>query len=145
MGRRHILCDIDHTLSNAFWRDHMIGGAWDDYHAASVKDEPLHDVVKLIKAMHRSGAVIIGLTARPEKWRKVTLDWLIKHNVPIDELLMRGDTAYHPAPEIKLKLVAERFTSPKDEVAFIIDDRDDVVMAFKELGITALQVHGRKE
>lgn len=150
MNRNNVLCDIDHTLSNAFHRDPMMaapmgnGNGWDEYHAASINDEPLHDMVRMINVL-RPYFNIVAITARPGKWRKLTMDWCLKHEVLFDELLMRPDDSYHPAPIIKVQLALERFPNIKDEVAFILDDREDVVLAFKELGVTALQVHGRKE
>jgi hypothetical protein len=63
----------------------------------------------------------------------------------MDELLMRPDEAFHPAPEIKLALVQERFGDKiADEVAFLLEDREDVCEAFQALGITTLQVRGRQ-
>lgn len=147
MSKRNvILCDIDHTISDAFWRDELIGGpgGWDEYHKNSMKDQPLHDVVAMINALHAAGYEIIGLTARPGKWRRLTMDWMLQHGVKIDELLMRPDDSYHPAPEIKMKLALARFPEPiKDHIAFVLDDREDVVEAFKGMGITSMQVHGR--
>lgn len=147
MKRWYILCDIDHTLSAAFTRDHMIGGegGWDAYHAESIHDLPIIDVIEMVRALWFQGYEIIGMTARPAKWRAMTLTWMIKHQVPMDELLMRPDTAFHPAPEIKVALAKERFGDKlKEQVAFIIDDREDVCAAFRELGITALQCYGRQ-
>ena len=147
--RKHILVDIDHTLASSFWRDDMIGGegGWDAYHAASSEDEPIHDVVTIVNAFYGVGMTVIGVTARPEKWRQVTMGWLVKHFISMDELLMRPDDAYHPAPEIKVALALERFDNKanlKDQVALVIDDRDDVIEAFRALGVTAIQVFGRK-
>jgi hypothetical protein len=72
--------------------------------------------------------------------------YLISKNIPVDELLMRPDDAYHPAPEIKVQLALNRFGDQlKDSVAFIMDDRDDVCAAFVKLGITAMQVHARRD
>ena len=147
--RNHILVDIDHTVSNSFWRDDMIGGegGWDAYHAASAQDEPIHDMVAMVNAMYGSGKTIIGITARPEKWRLLTMEWLVKVYVSMDEILMRPDDAYHPAPEIKVALALERFDNEsnlKDQVALVIDDREDVIEAFRALGVTAIQVFGRK-
>src|SRR4051812_48533865 len=99
-NRKIVLVDIDHTISNAFPRDGMIGNTtWDEYHGAAPDDEPLHDMVKLVNALHDAGYYLVGLTARPAKWRNMTLCWLIKHGVVLDELLMRPDEAYHPSPE----------------------------------------------
>lgn len=144
--RNYVLVDIDHTISNSFWRDGMIGGegGWDAYHAASKDDKPIYEIVRLVWGLKSSGFIIYGLTARPEKWRKLTMEWLVRNNIQLDDILMRPDTAYHPAPEIKLKLVQERFENI-DEIAMVLDDRDDVVAAFKALGVTAIQVHGRRK
>lgn len=143
--RRHVLVDLDHTLSNAFPRDGMIGGPWDDYHAASVADEPLHDVVALVNALHDQGFTIVAITARPEKWRQLTGAWLRRHGIYIDEILMRPDEAFHPAPELKIALARARFPDLKNQVALLLEDRDDVVAAFREEGITVLQVHARRQ
>lgn len=147
--RKTILVDLDHTLSNSFWRDPMIGTTtWDEYHAANVEDKPVHDVAALINALWSAGHTIIGITARPGKWRAQSLSWLIRHNIHLDELLMRPDDDFKPAPQMKIALAIARFGNAKrmaDEVAAIIDDREDVIMAFKEVGITALQVHARRD
>lgn len=142
IGRNVVLCDIDHTISDAFWRDNMIGGpgGWDAYHACSVDDAPLNDMIDLINTLQPTYR-LIGLTARPEKWRKLTMDWLLRHGVMLDGLLMRADDAFHPAPALKTELVLSKFNL--NEIAFILDDREDVIAAFRALGVTALQVHAR--
>lgn len=143
--RKTILVDIDHTISNSFWRDSMMGNRdWDAYHSASVDDKPIPDTIDMLCALQVQGYKIIGITARPEKWRDLTMKWLIRHLVCMDELLMRPDDSFRPAPEIKMELVAKRFGDNLcEEVAFIMDDRDDIATAFKGCGITVLQVHAR--
>jgi hypothetical protein len=144
--RRFILTDIDHVISNAFPRDHMIGGDWDDYHAASDNDVPIYDVSKMLAAL-RPNYRIIGITARPGKWRQLTLKWLYRHRVPMHELLMRADEDYRPSVEMKLALARERFGDNqgiRDNVSFLLEDREDVAAAFRDLGITVLQVFGRR-
>ena len=144
--RRTILVDIDHTLSAAWCRDPMIGGegGWDAYHAASKDDQPIHDVMAIVNTLQEAEWLIVGITARPEKWRNVTNQWLLKHGIFLDELLMRPDDAFHPAPEIKVQLALERFSDIKNQVAFLLEDREDVCEAFHALGITTLQVKGRQ-
>jgi hypothetical protein len=118
---------------------------WDDYHTAGANDYPIHDVVAMVNSLHACGWWIIGLTAIPDKFRQLTMTWLINHFIAMDELLMRPDEAFHPAPEIKLALVQERFGDKiADEVAFLLEDREDVCEAFQALGITTLQVRGRQ-
>ena len=145
-NRPYVLVDIDHTLSNAWWRDSLIGD-WDAYHAVSGQDNPLQDVITMVNALHRCGRSIIGLTARPEKWRQLTMEWLVKHFVSMDELLMRSDDDFRPAPEVKVALALERFkdeSNLRNQVALVLDDREDVIEAFRALGVTALQVFGRR-
>lgn len=147
-SRDNILVDIDHVLSNAFWRDAMIGGdgGWDAYHAANKDDAPIADVVDMINGLSAKYN-IIALTARPGKWRKQTMEWLLRHSVLIDEILLRPDDDYRPAPALKMALATERFAPQeiKDCVAFLLDDREDVCAAFNAIGITTLQVRGRRE
>lgn len=148
MKRKYVLVDIDHVISNAFHRDHLIGGCggWDFYHSESAKDQPVHDIVFMMQDLHAAGRTIVALTARPEKWRTLTMSCLAAFEAPVDELLMRPDAAYHPAPEIKVQLALSRFGDKlKDQVAFLLDDRDDVCKAFRDLGITTMQVHARKD
>lgn len=148
--RNNILIDIDHTLSDAAWRDNLIGGpgGWDEYHTQSNHDTPCDDIASLIGLLRSSenvGLNIIGITARPEKWRVLTNTWLTRHDIGLDELLMRPDAAFHPAPEIKLQLARTRFGDKfAERILCIIDDRDDVCAAFRAAGVTALQVYGRK-
>lgn len=138
-----VLCDIDHTISDAAWRDGMIGKVpWDEYHLASANDPPIAGTAALIRALAAYGCEIVGFTARPDKFRRMTIDWCVKHDIPIGELLMRMDTDFRPAPAIKLALLQDRFgASPSDQILFLLEDREDVIAAFRALGITCLQVH----
>lgn len=145
--RRIVLCDIDHTLRNAFPRDAMIGVAtWDEYHLAAKGEEPLHDMVNMVNALVLTGYTVVGVTAIPAKWRQMTVAWLADHKINICDILMRPNDGFEPAPEIKTRLAIERFGEDLHEkIAFVLDDRDDVCMAFRDLGVTALQVHGRQK
>lgn len=138
-----ILCDIDHTVSDAAWRDEMIGKAsWDEYHAASVNDKPIPGVRDILIGLKAAGHEIIGFTARPEKWRQISIRWLAENGVPMDEILMRPDTDYRPAPQIKMALAQEHYGENfADEIGLIIEDREDVVAAFRAHGITCIQIH----
>lgn len=145
--RRIVLVDIDHTLRNAFPRDHMIGvSTWDEYHLAAKGEEPLHDLVNLVNSLILCGYTVVGITAIPAKWRQLTMEWLISRSVLICDILMRPNEGYEPSPELKVKLAKERFgENLQDKIAFILEDRNDVCLAFRDLGVTALQVHGRQK
>jgi hypothetical protein len=138
-----ILVDIDHTLSDAGWRDSMMGN-WDEYHGSAHADQPIMDMVLLINSLHDQRWNIVGLTTRPEKFRQQTLRWLMQYNVKMDEVLMRADDDFRPSAISKVALAHERFPDFANEVMLVFDDRDDIVAAFKAQGVTVLQVHARR-
>lgn len=147
--KRVVLFDIDHTLSDAAHRDHLIpaalqSGDWAEYHDSSVTDGPCHDIVDLLTCFRHCDYQVIGITARPDLWRATTMGWLHRHRIWLDELLMRPQIAFTPSPELKLALVRDRFGANfADQILFIVDDREDVAKAFAEFGVTSLQVRGR--
>lgn len=139
-----VLIDIDHTLSNAFWRDSMIGQvSWEQYHTESIHDKPLDDIVGLVQSL-QFNYDLIGITARPEKFRSITMSWCLEYNIPLDELLMRDYDTFDSAPVTKVNLIKKRFVDPITEIAFALEDRDDCCTMLRGLGITVLQVFGRR-
>lgn len=145
MTRNCILVDLDHVLADAAWRDELLG-RWDEYHAAAKDDVPIHDVTRMVTALLSDDIMAIGITGRPEKWRALTNQWLSKHKLYLDEVLMRPDGDFRQAPEVKLALARERFGDDegiRQNVLFILDDHEGVIAAFKGIGITALHVHAR--
>lgn len=145
-----VLVDIDHTLSDAAWRDDMLHNRdFDAYHLAGKDDAPIQEMVELVNALADSGAKIIGCTARPEKWRTQTMQWMIKWNVQMDEILMREYNTFQPASETKVGLLKARFGEdlekiPTGSAVLFIDDNDKVIEAVRALGITALQCFAAK-
>jgi hypothetical protein len=141
----YILVDIDHTIANSFWRDHMIGRAsWDEYHAASKDDIPFRKVVNLINSLSTMDYIIIAFTGRNEKFRQLTLNWFLKNQIDVDELLMRPDDNFEKNGEMKKKLIEDRFNGKYKEIHFIIEDNDDSVVTFFNMGITTLQIRNIK-
>lgn len=148
--KRHVLFDIDHTLSDASPRDHLIAEAmrsddWTGYHSLAPNDLPCHDLVAMLTCFRHCGYTVIGITARPMRWRSITVDWLYNHGIHLDELLMHKRDNFEPSAELKLALARERFGAKiSDHVLFIIDDHEQVAKAFQAVGVTSLQVRGRK-
>lgn len=142
MNRSIVIVDIDHVIADAAWRDHLIPD-WDAYHSVADNDALIEDIAHLLNALDNFGYTIIGLTGRPEKWRSLTLEWLVRHQVRMDDLIMRPDRDYRPSPEMKLHRFQERY--PLTDIAFVLDDRDDICAAFHAAGVTVLQVRGRQK
>lgn len=135
--------DIDHSISNAYWRDGMIGtGTWDDYHEASAKDQPIKETIELINSLHKDSWTIIGVTGRPERFRQLSNLWLVENYVMIDKLIMRADDDYNPSADYKIAAVKEEMlTLPKDAIVVAFDDRDNIVAAYRAAHILVLQIH----
>lgn len=144
--KKILLVDIDRTVAASHWRDKLMpntkeeAGEWDRYHLASFDDKPIVEVIDLIRLMSLGGWYAIGLTARPGKWRDITMDWIRLHGVYIRELLMRADDDLRGSVAIKLALFAKRFPSQNGHSFLLLEDRPDVAEAFAKLHITVLQV-----
>lgn len=140
LSKMIVLVDIDHTLSNATWRDPMLNNVahgYDEYHAESIKDEPHKEMIELVNGLFDVGYHVYAVSARPEKFRYLTFLWLLKHNVIIHTLLLREYNSFAPAPETKRLLLKEIDIK---QVAFAMDDREDCCAMYRSLGITTLQV-----
>src|SRR6185369_1247933 len=76
------------------------------------------------------------------KFRDMTMKWLVRHEVDIDELIMRAADDWRTTPEYKLDEAQKRMKKQKGHFNMIVfDDRDDVVSAFKAANIVAIQIH----
>ena len=142
--KKIILCDIDHTLFDSSWRDHMVTRRepgeenWDAYHEAADDDPSSQVMVDLIKTLQTVYS-IIGLTAIPEMWRSRTRVRLLRAGYVLNGLLMRPEGNFDPSPVVKIKMA--RGAGDLSNVAFLLEDRDDVSKAFREAGVVVLQVH----
>ena len=147
---KYIVIDIDHTISDAAVRDHLISSAdmdWDAYHAASINDNPCLDTIEILDliAFADKRYSLIGLTTRPEKWRSLTNLWLLRNGVHLDELIMRPDDDYSPSPELKVKLISQFIGNDwKSSIQCVFEDNEKNVAAFKAQGVTVFQVHNRR-
>lgn len=134
-----VLIGLDNTLCSSEWRRPLIdSGGWDEYHAALSRDEPVAAMKTFVGEMSERGHQVTVVTSRPEKWRAATNEWLLRHKVAVDEVLMRPDDDYRPSPQVKTDLAVKRFGSLR-EVDLMVDDRDDVIAAFRSRGVYCLQ------
>lgn len=139
-----IVIDLDGTLCNIDHRAHLAQqGLWEDFHSMIGSDTLNEDVAAI---MHDGGMVIwhlLALTGRPERYREQTEAWLKKYDIWPEQLVMRPDEDYSSDVDLKPKLLAEFFDGieiAKEEVLFILEDRDKIVEAFRNLGFNCWQV-----
>jgi len=127
-----VLVDIDGTLA-------LMNGR-SPYDWSRVGEDALNVPVALaVEAFAAQGHTIVVMSGRDGSCRAATEAWLAKNGIPYDELHMRaaGDTRRDSV--VKLELfdahVRHRFT-----VLCVLDDRDQVVRAWRSIGLTCLQV-----
>jgi histidinol phosphatase-like enzyme len=96
--------------------------------------------VKHLKKDEKKGKEIVILTARSGHYKKETKDWLDKHDIDADKVVMRPkDDSTTPDKVIKNRLLDEEVT-PDYDVKKAYDDKKKNVKMFKRHGIKAKKV-----
>lgn len=104
------------------------------------EDRPNAPVITVIRAMAESGHVIVFLSGRTDACRAATHEWLLQHvRVPFQGLHMRASGDGRKDAIVKRELF-DRHVRDRYDVVCVLDDRDQVVAAWRELGLTCLQV-----
>jgi hypothetical protein len=140
---RIVLVDIDHSISDASWRDHLIPGAkasgdWSAYYRDQHLDEPIWFVAYYVRYLSSLPLFdVVVLTGRPEEYRAVTKTWLRKQQISYSDLIMRQQDDRSSSPEMKIKEIKARYDV--EEIAFAIEDRDDVIEAMRAEGISVFK------
>ncbi|MCR9203770.1 MAG: hypothetical protein NXH75_04270 [Halobacteriovoraceae bacterium] len=136
-----IIVDIDGTLANVDHRLKFIHNSpkdWEAFHGSCEKDTPNDWCLDIIKALKVQGTSIVLLTGRGEEYREQTLSWLKNHNIPFDDLFMRGENDRRSDDLIKKEIYENKIT-PHYEISFVLEDRLSVVKMWREVGVTCLQ------
>lgn len=141
---RYVIFDIDGTLSDPSHRlNFALMKEWDKFNEEAQNDPVIVKMADLMRILSLSTDIIL-LTGRNEKYRYVTQEWLsdAELDASYEELIMRADNDFRPDYEVKIELLEKRFGGKEGvlkNVWFVVDDRDQVVEAFRNYGLTALQ------
>lgn len=124
--------DVDGTLAQMNGRSPF---AWDKVDT----DLPKEDVIATVRALKAAGYTIVIVSGRDGSCKDLTEQWLRDHDVPFDEFYIRpaGDSRkdYLIKEEIYRNHIQGRYN-----VQAVIDDRDQVVHMWRQLGMTVMQV-----
>lgn len=140
-----IIVDIDGTLSDDRWRRHLVASGqatWDDIHTMSKYDAPNKWCLDIIDAMHNKGYKIVFVTARNEKYRQDTLNWLNANVVCNYELFMRPELDTSDDWIIKKNLYHSE-VEPTHEIEFCLEDKGSVASMWRDIGLVCLHCDGR--
>jgi hypothetical protein len=135
-----VVVDIDDTLFDARWREPYIQESWDAFHAQGEHDKPILPVIKLVNSLGLMGNRVVLCTGVNERWRPMVMAKLVRHSIWLDDLLMRPDDDYRKSRDMKPALV-EKLIGSLDHVSLVIDNREDILAAFRDRGITTLLVN----
>ena len=134
------LADDRRRISKINWALPATGGRWDEYHNNSVYDAPHH------KSLVASSVNPVFLTARPERVRVETKNWIRCHyGISNPLVLMRREGDCRPSVTLKAEMVAELYTEHDcDEIVAAYDDREDIVSMYYgvyEIPAQLLRIH----
>jgi hypothetical protein len=135
-----IIADLDGTIALIDHRRPMVTNGnrdWAAFHAACVDDTPNVPVISLLREMYDVGYIINIFSGRNDVVREETEQWLRDHEVPHDSLIMRQQGDHTRDEELKRSWITPGL---RDQVLFILDDRDRVVNMWRDEGFTCMQV-----
>jgi hypothetical protein len=122
-----IICDLDGTLA-------LLNGR-SPYDASTCEQDGLNRVVAdLIR-----GKLVILVSGREEKYRSQTLAFLQKHRIDYAQLQMRATGDFRKDALIKREIF-ENHIRNRYNIEWVLDDRNQVVQMWRQLGLTCLQV-----
>lgn len=129
-----ILVDIDGTVAQ------MDGRSPYDYTQVRT-DLPIKWVIDLVQLFWTKGFFIVFMSGRKALCYTDTMDWLVA-NIPVEfKLYTRSADDNRPDYIVKLELF-DRYIRNKYNVVFCIDDRRQVIDAYRDIGLNVLDVAG---
>lgn len=131
--KKAVIIDIDGTVSHRVNRDPF------EYDKV-IFDRPDHNVIEVANSLWRAGHKLIFVSARDDSCFNDTYQWLTHNCPPFIKLYMRKTGDHRRDAEVK-KEIYETYIKPEYEILCVLDDRNQVVEMWRELGLTCLQVN----
>ena len=133
-----IIVDVDGTLALMNDKNSMYGRTpfeWD-----KVKlDSPNQPIIDLVQTLRDTGLKVIITTGRDGVALDDTKTWLTSHGVVYDAIFIRPAGDYRKDSIIK-KEIYDNHIKNEYNIKYVVDDRNQVVVMWRELGLTVLQV-----
>ena len=136
-----VLCDIDGTLANHNGPNgEFIRSPFDE---SKVLLDGVHTVVAdWVRAIYPHYNVVI-VSGRHDTCGEDTVAWLEGHSIPFDHILMRAGGDNRSDFIIKKEILTELLTVlSQGQLAFVLDDRPQVVKMWRENGLKVYPVAG---
>ncbi len=141
-AKQTVLFDIDGTLADIEHRRKYLDQErpdWAKFNAEIGNDMPNHAIVGLYNILWQSDVYeLIIVTGRNEAFRKVTETWFAWNEIIFNRIIMRADHDYRADHIIKEEIL-DMLLGEGKQIAFTVDDRQQVVDMWRRRGITCLQ------
>jgi phosphoglycolate phosphatase-like HAD superfamily hydrolase len=137
-----VIFDVDGVLADATGRQHFLEWPrrnWDAFFDACGDDPVIDEVARMLSLLDED-LVVVLLTARPMRVQRQTLDWIVRHGLRWDLLVMRSPGDMDWASEYKRDVVGDLRAAGYEPQLAVEDDRRNVDM-FHRAGIPCLYVH----
>lgn len=126
-----IIVDIDGTLA------HMKDRSPFDWQR--VGEDECDDIIKGIVNAYDNLGTIIVMSGRDGSCRDITIKWLEDKNIKYDSLIMRGEGDFRKDSIVKRELF-DNHIKDKYYIEYVLDDRNQVVDMWRDMGLKCLQV-----
>lgn len=129
-----IISDLDGTIA-------LLNGR-DPYTPKSIMDDKVNESVAHILRTYSSftDIEIFIVSGRYQRYEEETKKWLAIHNLDFyKEIYMRPDNDKRKDFKLK-KEYYEKYFKDKYDILFVLDDRNQTVNIWRQLGLTCLQV-----
>lgn len=131
-----IICDLDGTLALLGNRNpHDTGRALED-----ALNNPVANVIEVYAHQTMFDVRLVLLSGRQEKFRRITEEWLQLHSIThYEALYLRPQNDRRPDFMVKQEIYEKEIKHTYD-VLFVLEDRNQVVKMWREIGLTCFQV-----
>lgn len=143
-----VLVDLDGTLADVEHRRHLVQGPkkdWKGFFNLIPSDPVRMEVSTQIIQLYNQGYNIIYVSARPESYREMSLNWLTQHGLGFGwTLLMRRDDDGRPDTLVKQGILDTYFPD-KSKIFKVFDDRPSVIRMWRGNGLEVVDVGNGEE
>lgn len=133
------MVDIDGTIADGRhrWIPYTEGKitkeeCWDK----AIHDDPINGVVRLMEDLAAWNEIVL-LTARNESDRALTIDWLNKHRIKYDLLIMDADSGL---TAVEFKVMMYNKLKEEYDVWLMIEDNPEIVKGLRAAGLMVLEM-----
>ena len=128
-----IIVDVDGTV--ALMKGRRSPFAWKEV----MQDDPNLPIIDLVHILQDTGLKVLVTTGRDGVCLKDTEVWLSDHGVLYDAIFIR-DAGDCREDSIIKKEIYDNHIKDKYNIKYVLDDRNQVVKMWRDMGLTVLQV-----